>query len=356
MDRVQAHRTDIQKLAEKDKIKGGLKSIQDREPIGGGFTPFNKKAFAGNSNAGAGTDGGVDPEDPNSFAEPDPSDPDNPNNKGGTNNRDPLKDGPQDIDDLLDEEAGPTLPDDSVSDPFSGGSLNKITGLKDCDTGQCVTAHLDGRFPTPDGWDDPDTPPPLEGWESGTVWFGSFQSECAWTALEAAEKHTAFGHGEGVYTVILMEDVPTTAGKLDTQRATAVKNSHPFNTIQFIVDKHSCSTLTGGSCGACDSDPVVDAWPEDGCYDVAMIDGQVQTNEYDSEAPASAKEARSAATFCTAKGNKAMIRAAVNGGTMLYPVTASGSPTGIVKVYNSNGTLRSAGDASQQNIDSQLPR
>ena len=347
MNRVQAHRTDIQKLAEKDKIKGGLKSIQDREPIGGGFTPFDKKSFAGDSNAGAGTDGGIDPEDPNSFAEPDPSDPDNPNNKGGTNNRDPLKDGPQDIDDLLDEEAGPTLPDDSVSDPFSGGSLNKITGLQDCDTGQCVTAHLDGRFDTPEGWDDPDTPPIDNGfrWRSGP----SALLPGSHTARQEADAYLAhIGSGGSVVeeTGFSIDDINT------AQVSFSLNGSSNYTTFIYRFGCMPPANIIPD----CTPPSAATEWPTDGCYDVAMIDGQVQINPYDSEAPASAREERSAATFCTSGGKKVVIRAAANGKTMMYPVTASGAPTGIVKVYNSDGTLSSAGDASQQNIDSQLPR
>ena len=358
MDRVQAHRTDIQKLAEKDKIKGALKAIQDREPIDGGFTPFETGSFAPNSNASAGTDGGIDPDDPNSFAEPDPSDPNNQNNKGGTNNRDPHKDGPQDADDLLDDTKGPVFPDDSKSDPYSGGSLTKITGLQDCDTGQCVTAHLDGKFDAPSGWDDPDTPPPIAGWFLGYNWNNTTHPTIFFlTSIESMNDFVAALLLDSFYTSV-------TNIRLDSQTSTTDKYLYDYTTTlggSFIYtasntqSKNTCTPSANDA--SCPIDPPTKTeWPQDGCYDVAMIDGQLQTNQYDSEAPASAKEMRSAAIFCTSKGKKTMIRAAANGGTMLYEVTASGAPTGIVKVYNSDGTLRSAGDASQQNIDSQLPK
>jgi hypothetical protein len=294
------------------------------------------------------------------MVEPDPNDPTNPNNQsnGGGGGRDPNKDGPQDADDLLDDTKGPTLPDNNNSDPFSGGALNKITGLKDCETDQCVTMHLDGKFIAPDGWDDPSTPPPIAGWQLGYHWNSSFDpSSYFMLSIEVMNHFVDALLQDSFYTSV-------TNVRIDSQTATSDTYLYDYTTTlggSFVyTGSHTTNKTT---CTPSPSDPscpiegpTQQEWPADGCYDVAMIDGQIQTNEYDSEAPASAKETRSAAKFCTTGGKEVLIRAASNGGSMMYPLTAGGAPTGIVKVYNSDGTLRSAGDASQQNIDSQLPR
>lgn len=333
---MSSYEDDIRRIANQKRIKGGLSSIQDREPIPGDLTPFINTVFSPDSNGGAGKDGGVDGEDPNSFVEPDRNDPDNPNNPGnsggggGGSARDPKRDGPQDVEDLLDDEKGPVPPDETAGDEYSGGALPKITGFEDCQTGQSVTVHLDGMFDVPEGWDSPEDPPDGGYTDSDT-------GKCFFPDYPCPEPGLLV-HGGNTYSECMAQ-----GGEHWVSLWIPHGDEPPYTYEDGFGPDNSPIPAT--------------EWPPDGEYDLVFKDGTFQSSTFDSEAPATTQEPTSVINLCTPSGRFVTVRAASNGGSMVYEtVTEGGAPTNTMKVYNSDGTMRMAGDATQSNINSYLPR
>ena len=179
---------DIKRIAKDDDLKGALLSQADKEFVEGALNPFVFNLNVGTSsdnNTGDGTGGttttnGEETQD--NTNETDPNDPNTFNTGGGGGSGDAPQTGSQDLESVMDGEAGPQAKDGSEA-TSSGeltsaptGSLTGLTGATDCSTTQCVNLHLDGQFPPPDGWDDADTPRVLDGYEDGKYWTGIFST------------------------------------------------------------------------------------------------------------------------------------------------------------------------------------
>jgi hypothetical protein len=343
---MSSYADDIQRIAKQKAIKGGLGDLENRAPISGTVTPFIDEAIAPPSTGSSPEDvvpEASDPEDPNSYNKGDGS-------GGGGGSGSSNTSGTQSADDIIEDKAGPTLPDspaDGSTEPSNGGSLDGIDGLVDCDTGQGVNVRLNGEFPVHSGWDDPDVPPPPEGFESGYFWESSPIAIYVDFTPELCLEQFKLDSPTATITGI---DIDT----VDQRRYRYYLAATPSFDQSILFVRGTCTP--GSYSTYCpEIAPAATEWPTDGNYDLTLKDGQFQSSQYDSEAPTSAKEPRSAINLCTTGGKNVTIRAAANGGSMMYE-TSGGAPTGTMKVFNSDGTMRMAGDATNTNINSQLPR
>lgn len=358
---------EIRRIAKGDKLKGPLGGTLERDPIPGTFIPFSNTPLSQITANGA---EGEDPVDINSNESNGDSQTgsDQPMNGDDINtlNRGSVTTGQKpnthDIGDVIDGAAGvPNSPNEqdnsgSNTQPESptSGVLSGLTGATDCNTGQCINFHLDGNFPAPDGWPDADSPPVQEGYEAGYYW-----------------KTQAMGSSVGIGQTPLLALYDRTTDI----RAGLSQEYFGEDTVKFTCDNAPATCISyggGGLSGAevyrlscegetdpeivavCEADPPLEeAWPEDGCYDLALQDGALVTNDYDSEAPSDAGGSK--VNVCFGDGRTGSVEITANGGVIVYE-TSGGNPTGTAHVYGADGTYQAGMDATDANMDPYRPK
>ena len=217
------------------------------------------------------------------------------------------------LDDLLTNE--PVDPTYSLADGGSpteeGGSattpvnkVDEITGFTD-DDGNCVNLRLDGVFPTPDGWDDPNTAPEDPDWEPGVRWrdnagIGEDCGNIYEPTFGALQARILSIYGEASGYLCYRNNAGFGAFITDA----IVTGVSPNYSWSLTVNSYQTAALTGalevqylgGSSGVCDQGvddgcpvdaPLVNDgyWPDDGCYDLALINGQWVANPLDPNVP-----------------------------------------------------------------------
>lgn len=352
---------DIKRIAKDDDLKGALLSQADKEFIEGALNPFvfnlnvgtSSDSGTGDGTGGTTTTNGEETQD--NTNETDPNDPNTFNKGGGSTSQTTTQTGVQDLESVMDGEAGPQAGDDSQnSEPSSPtGSLTGLTGATDCSTTQCVNLHLDGQFPPPDGWDDADSPPEDDGYIYGRNW--EFDGDLY-------PSHSA------VWSVYVPWWDSVHPG-FHITGVTSIVESGTQVTYFFERERESDGqiapqegTFSSGICTPSESDPscpltapTETEWPTDGCYDLALIDGTFQANQYDSEVPANA--GGSSVDICFGTDRFATVYVTANGGTMVVETaTAGGTPSGTTYVYAADGTLQYSGDSSSTNHAQYLPK
>jgi hypothetical protein len=364
---------DIRKIAKQGSIKGALSPKQDREPILGGTTDFITGVFSQGSTGGDSGTGSGTTDNPNGSTKQEDIKPKNPANPqtfyrggGGTSSTTETvpTTGIQDVESVIDGEAGPQSSYDyNSSIAGSGGSLDGITGLTDCSTGQGINIRYDGNFPPPDGWDDADTPPSGDDgtWVANTylvtsaLFIGVATIVAATVGDSFQQAQAAIIASSATYDYVLYSPVTRVGTNAWTfQWYSSLTAGGTTGVVTTYINRIGCNG-EGDPYAACSSSPpLATEWPTDGSYDLSLIEGSFQTNPYDSEAPADA--GGSAVNFCFSGGTRqGRLYATAQGGTMLVE-TSVGAPTGTAKVYGSDGRLQSAGDATNSFMDQYLPK
>lgn len=379
--------SEIRRIARGDKLKGPLSGALERDPIGGTFVPFTNTPLSQITANGA---EGEEPADVNSTestgdsqtGSDQPTNGDNPNtfNKGSatagsTSNT-------YDIEDVIEGTAGvPSSPNETDysqwdSPPSTGGIIDHLTGATDCGSGQCINFHLNGNFPAPEGWEDADTPPVDDSWIDGY-----YYEEVAQSLSQASGNYIDLEFPQSFSTtlnqnkaemesrlaqVLAAQDAqkPGLAPHSSANGVELISNAYRFNTQDRLGTNRVGSTSNRILCSSspnptyCLSEaPTEEAWPEDGCYDLALIDGSLQKNQYDSEAPDGAGGSKVDFCYTPAGGGSqtATVEVTANGGFMLYK-TSGGAPTGQATVYGDDGTFQARGDATESFMDQWRPK
>jgi hypothetical protein len=363
---------DLRKIVKSGEIKGALGPKQDREPIEGGITDFITGVFSqGSTGGGSGTGSETNDNTNDSTKQEDikPIDPANPQTffrgGGGTSSTTDTvpTTGVQDVESVIDGEAGPQNSYDyNSSVPGSGSSLDGITGLTDCSTGQGINIRYDGNFPPPDGWDDADSPPATDGvWSASNYWQvgeGSLNPPVLVQMPTAESAYADFQSEMNAHPEVTSFQILGIQSKSQTAwyfTCTFAKNGNGQGVVSLTVLIRSCVGTGDPSVSGCvATQPSATEWPTDDSYDLSLIDGSFQANPYDSEAPTDA--GGSAVDFCFSAGTRqGRLYATAQGGTMLVE-TVGGVPNGTAKVYGSDGRFQAAGDATNSFMNQYLPK
>lgn len=207
------------------------------------------------------------------------------NTNPGTNTRDPA----DDTNDGLD-------PDDPAD--IGGG----LTGVTDCDTGEPICFDGSGWIP-PDGWSDPSSPPLLDLYQQGYIWYAGQpgpsadweytpEAHCAWPPCCFEVKNT---DGEGT---------PTSYDMFDT----APGNEEPCWRGAGELFRGDCDSHGNDGCDPDQCDISDCSWPEDSCVNLAIIGGRIVGSKYDPENDGSYNAPRDEIELCDAAGNSILLR------------------------------------------------
>lgn len=246
-------------------------------------------------------------------------------------------------------------------------SLNSMLA-KDCNTGETLEIRFRNDFIPPDAvldsndneltseWEDANVAPEVAGYEAGKYWelsgsgapsnpqnFSAYQ-----VGLDGLGPLNAFG-GDAPYTFNRLEVVNPSVTNVYYDGATAE--------INLVASKLDCTGVPPEEAATCPaSAPTEDAWPVSDKYVLKLDGGQFVSSEFDSEVPANHKNPASQIDFCFGDGGSrtGTVEATKNNGYMVYE-TSGGSPTGIVRVYDSVGQLTAAFDGTSGLIDSYRP-
>ena len=365
------YQQNIERLAKGVKIKGPLGPVGTREPIRGKVTPFADDTFAPPSTAPAQyveppcnprdadneTDNTepqepIDPADPNTFV------------RGTAADGQTTEQGTADIGDAIDGTAGPQMPITGGGTSGLGG-IRELTGLKDCDSGKEFNLHLDGNFVPPEGWDDPDSPPVDDEYQPGYVWAegsddGGGIGTYSYPAQSPGGVFALFNTAEDgakpfCYSADPLNPDPITG--LPTRYLLKDSALSSCNRTITFINRILCSESIAPELQAlCDLPaPGAESWPQDDIYDIAVKDGQFQTNQYDGDAP-KGFEAGGTKDFCYGDGKTGRAEVTADGGLVYYETDAGGAPVGTARVIDSSGQLVAAGDATDSFISQYLPQ
>ncbi len=324
-----------------------------RDSIAGTLTPFADNLFAPVTTQASSQRAGASPVD-TAHPAPDvhPADP-------NTFNRGSLTDksaGHHDIAEVIDGQAGPR-----AQATASGGSglvsaddvVHRLNNIRDCKTGKRITVRFDDHYPLPEGWAHPDTPPADAGYQAGYYWYNVYGYPAAPSPEAAQQAFLAEFKRQNGRTHVQPAGITYVTA---TQITLAIYDAG-------VTRQHFYTTYYRAQCSAgvitayCPAAPptTVTTWPTDGTYELAIIDGQFAAHTLDSDAPDDA--GGSSIDVCFAKKRHARLYVTAHGGALLVETQGpGGAPTGVARVYNSNGSLQAAGDATSAFIAQYLPQ
>lgn len=151
-----------------------------------------------------------------------------------------------------------------------GTSYGGLTGLQDCESGQPIDVRYDGKFPNPEGWDNPDHGPVPEGYEEGYYWAynnQSFKSSSpSATAQLGADSSVAALEAAG-RTIVDVVIFPVTLNQDGTQTTNQLYEiSYYISDPGAISTSVDYSTLFRYACAAitddyCTVSPIETEWP-----------------------------------------------------------------------------------------------
>lgn len=375
----------IRRIARGDRRRGGLTPQGERDAIESGSVPLLTNAQIAELNNEQQTPSSSAPEnedkDPEDEEQQDNIDPNDPNSfyRGAQSSTGSQTDtGTYDISDVIDQTGNvPGSATESDGTQLSG-ALRELTGLKDCESGTSFNLHLDGQFIPPEGWDDPETPPPIDGWEEGYYWettshdftysiddddcingSASYPSRMFFSKSPATAyiDHIANEHFDAVkcpgflfWSIEYKQDTETLY-QVDVVGESAIFSI--TSRTRFYAWRRDCAQYFDAT--YCPTEPPTEEqWTKDGTYDLAIKDGQLQTSEFDADKPRD--EALGTKPFCFGEDRTGEARVTADGGLMVYETGAEGAPIGAATVYDSAGDFRAAGDATETFINQYLPK
>lgn len=233
-----------------------------------------------------------------------------------------------------------------------GEKLKEIEA-KDCDSGLDMNIRTDGQYPPIDEtryesnsldtleWIDAEEPPEVVGWTSGKRWVNA-NGDFAISPGSAGQLHadefndtSHLGDSDWIVFDLIELTVDSYNYKLKSKEGTG----GPFT---FGAGAFACVLGVDAACPIIP--PVEELWPitdaNEGLYQVAFIDGQFQTTEFDPNRPATSIPPKGAIEFCTDDLSRTgKIEPTSNGGFMISELNISGDPISPYQVFDSNSVL-----------------
>lgn len=226
----------------------------------------------------------------------------------------------------------------------AGGTLTSLVGLVDCATGTDINIRTVGGYKPPEGWEDPDVAPPAYTFIPGNRYFWTTETvgaAVAETAHELAATKSGVVWGSVYETAFLYVSAhPTIEDRFTAHYDPDILG--PELVTEHDISLDSCTIDSDDSCPSVDptDGPV---WPSDGIVQIKLVDGKFVSSEFehpDDIVPQFTGDGVSHIDFCFGFGGSrtGTLVPTHSGGFLMYE-TSGGSPTGIVTVFSSQGTV-----------------
>jgi len=356
---------DLRRIIGVDGFKKGIAPPEEKPPVEGrrGIVYFDS---SGNSQTKSGTPGedmqpGADEEEGGRDADQGDGQGDSGGSNGGNTVGTDGVDPPYPLEEDATEGDGIL----SVDDLRLGDQMKGLTGLYDCATGDPVDVRFDGQFTAPDGWEDANTPPEVEGYEAGYFWVGV---DFAYSTKSAAVEDGKAAVGDVSYpnywvsgwsqTGSVEYDPPWLFGSYYCSEISHYSRQYkhasypetPAGSLDFEIWKCVC-TGSHASANYCTVSPVATAWPDDKpmqlSYDADTA--KWKTNQYDSNVTPEYSQPTSTISLCDGDGNPVIITPTADGGKGLYIPAL-----GYAVFSDENGKITGFGDGAA--MTARLPR
>ncbi|MFW1676466.1 hypothetical protein ACFVYJ_01610 [Pontibacter sp. JAM-7] len=352
----------IRRIVGIKNTNGGIDAQDELSPIRGrrGIAYFNADGTIGSSSGSTGSDGSTpttQPDDAQSGDQAATSDSTTgsttsgggggslPADSGTTSN--PAAGNSVDADDLFGGSLG-------VGDSFSS-----MGGLFECGTTKEFQLNFDGQWPDIDGWDDPDTLPPVDDgtFEAGYFWywpgaFGGAEQSIAPTATEAAQNAVSL-NAAWSSLVSVGDPYPEghiTLGYTSDMVAVATFNKTSGGTATWGIYRAICGSSSGGV-----AEPATcvtglpnyeTKWPSDGVTQLAFNaeTAKWESSAYDPDTPANYQQPKSMVCLCSASGDNICSTATKDGEAITINYDK-----GIYIVRGQDGKIKAAGGMSDLN-------
>lgn len=241
----------------------------------------------------------------------------------------------------------------------SGGSLETLTGLKDCDTGDEFEVWFGNEDPVPPAdWDTWNELPPLLDWVAGTNWINSnaagLVNNTAGTGAnitEAADAIVGFEPGISTVTPPLEIVIGTHPEAPTTGHDGWARYKSVFvggADVILYYSQFSCTIDVDTGCSS--AGPSNAFQPTDGHMTLNWKESQFEDNAFEPATEVIADFVGggfSQVDFCFGPGDArtGTVRAAINGGFMIYETSSDGGPpTNIIKIFDGSAQMYAATD------------
>ncbi len=193
-----------------------------------------------------------------------------------------------------------------------------LSGVTDCATGEPVCFDGNGFIP-PEGWDGPNDPPIDPGYAEGVYYLAS--------CVESGEDHDYQAFQTCVKAV---QHVFDSGCEPSWPEGECTIGGGGGETVgKFSVQQMTCDEDPHTICD--EPPPAVDAWPSDGCTNLAIVNGSIVGSKYDPENDGSYSKPMSEIQLCSGDDQISLSPSADGGWKTINSTTNNGY------LYDSSG-------------------
>ncbi len=222
----------------------------------------------------------------------------------------------------------------SVDDLRLGDSVNALSGLTDCATGEPVDVRFDGNFTAPDGWDDANTPPIDDDYIPGSYWGLPTTNPAQYRAASPTGVASALSatFADRTYFVTGFLDG-------DFWLGAHFDSSPSVDKVQIIIT-YECLSSVDAYCTVL---PQATQWPAEKPMQLSYNSetAQFETNPFDGNVSPEYKVPNSSFSLCNDAGDNIKLFLTADGGHAVYNTV-----TGIATFRDSSGKITGFGDGA----------
>lgn len=220
------------------------------------------------------------------------------NTNPGVEQRDP-SDGGQDASDGLG-------PDDPARLDMGAGAL---TGIKNCETDEPICFEGSDWIP-PEGWDEPSAPPLDPTYDPGSYWVLEVATKLDDEVSYTSEYYYSAGR-PSVCGYHLCGDGGPCGSDWDSYNQLCEAGA-----VAVGRAKMSCPAEYSDADieSACNTIPYEEAWPSDGCVNLAIKGGTLVGSKYDTDQDGSYSRPMAEIQLCDGNGNQIGLKPSASGG------------------------------------------
>lgn len=250
--------------------------------------------------------------------------------------------------------------------PLVGGDfVDNLTG-KDCTTNKEINLRFDDNFLPPDAgtnsdglptneWEDAETPPELEDFDSAYVWTSVADANAPSyppVSMQSPQQFLDYAEGKAIEAETTLGFPPGTVTFIEITVITASINlvkyrndANPARTNSLQIGRGTCASTSNpdeqAQCAL--AAPTEEYWPTESPTQYTKgDDGLFKTSQYDSTAPTGSIDGVGTIDFCDSAGGTVRAEVGANNTTLLYRTDGAGqgmTSGTIATILDSSGNV-----------------